>query len=188
MLTPSLYKSQDDLSKSMAQNKIPIVFREYLNIAAPPLSVNVDNLKFGTCSLESDKYITVCETYEGTAQVAIVDLANGNTITRQRMSAEAAIMNPVSNVIALRAAQQLQIFNLELRAKMKSYAMPSPLVYWRWISSNTIALVTATSVFHWRIDGDSIPVRVFDRNAALTEGTQIIGYQVSNDKKWCLLI
>eukprot|EP00607_Mallomonas_marina_P003718 CAMPEP_0182427698 /NCGR_PEP_ID=MMETSP1167-20130531/18991_1 /TAXON_ID=2988 /ORGANISM="Mallomonas Sp, Strain CCMP3275" /LENGTH=1652 /DNA_ID=CAMNT_0024610121 /DNA_START=314 /DNA_END=5272 /DNA_ORIENTATION=+ len=97
-------------------------------------------------------------------------------------------MNPVSKVIALRAAQQLQIFNLELRAKMKSYAMPNPVVFWRWISNNTIALVTATSVFHWGIDGDSIPVKIFDRNAALTEGTQIINYQVSNDGKWCLLI
>ncbi len=50
--------------------------------------------------MESDKYITTCETAQG--QIAIVDLAAGNTISRQKMSAEAAIMNPVSKVIALR--------------------------------------------------------------------------------------
>jgi clathrin heavy chain len=85
------------------------------------------------------------------------------------------------------AGQQLQIFNLELRAKMKSYTMPTPVPYWRWISPNTIALVTATSVFHWSIEGDSEPVKIFDRNPAITENNQIINYQISGDGKWCLL-
>jgi clathrin heavy chain len=134
--------------------------------------------------MESEKYITVCET----GQIAIVDLTAGNTVTRQRMSAEAAIMNPLSKVIALRAGQQLQIFNLDLRAKMKSHAMPVPIQYWRWTSPNSIALVTAESVYHWSIEGDAAPVKVFDRNAAMMEGTQIINYQVSRDGKWCLLV
>jgi clathrin heavy chain len=59
-----------------------------------------ENIKFGSCTLESDRFITVCET--GLQQVAIVDLHAGNTVTRQKMAAEAAIMNPVSKVIALR--------------------------------------------------------------------------------------
>jgi clathrin heavy chain len=50
--------------------------------------------------MESDKFITVCET--GQSQIAIVDLAAGNSISRQKISAEAAIMNPLSKVIALR--------------------------------------------------------------------------------------
>ena len=52
--------------------------------------------------MESDKFITVCET--GQSQIAIVDLTTGNTITRQKISAEAAIMNPVSKVIALKGS------------------------------------------------------------------------------------
>lgn len=59
-----------------------------------------ENIKFGSCTLESDRFITVCET--GLQQVAIVDLQAGNSVTRQKMAAEAAIMNPVSKVIALR--------------------------------------------------------------------------------------
>lgn len=55
--------------------------------------------------MESDKYITACET----GQVAIVDLTAGNTVTKQRMSAEAAIMNPVSKVIALRGKNSHRI-------------------------------------------------------------------------------
>lgn len=168
----------------MAQ-QIPIVFSEILNLANPPYSVAPDNIKFGFSTLESDKYITVCENAQ--QQIAIVDLTAGNTVSRQKMSAEAAIMNPVSKVIAVRAGQVLQIFNLELRAKMKNHTMPAPVTYWRWISPNTIALVTAQSVFHWSIEGDSAPVKIFDRNSGLTDGTQIINYQVSGDGKWCLL-
>lgn len=65
--------------------------------------------------------------------------------------------------------------------------MPTPVGFWRWISPNAIALVTATSVFHWSIEGETAPVKIFDRNPALAEGTQIINYQVSVDGKWCLL-
>jgi clathrin heavy chain len=97
-------------------------------------------------------------------------------------------MNPVSRVIALRAQSTLQIFNLELRAKMKSHNMTDNVVFWRWISPNTIALVTATAVFHWSIEGDAVPAKIFDRNAGLLDGNQIINYQVSCDGKWCLLV
>jgi clathrin heavy chain len=86
------------------------------------------------------------------------------------------------------AGQQLQIFNLDLRAKMKSHAMTVPIQFWRWTSPNSIALVTAESVYHWSIEGDAVPVKIFDRNAAMMEGTQIINYQVSRDGKWCLLV
>lgn len=48
-------------------------------------------------------------------------------------------------------------------------------------------MVTGQSVFHWSIEGDSAPVKMFDRNPAIGEGCQIINYQVSVDNKWCLL-
>ena len=86
------------------------------------------------------------------------------------------------------AGYTLQIFNLELRFKMKSYNMTNTVVFWRWISPNTIALITATSVYLWSIEGDAVPAKVFDRNAGILEGNQIINYQVSGDGKWCLLV
>ncbi len=68
----------------------------------PPISVPPENVKFGTCSLESDKYITVCENVAGVQQIAIIDMTTGNSVTRQKISAEAAIMNPNSKIIALK--------------------------------------------------------------------------------------
>jgi clathrin heavy chain len=39
---------------------------------------------------------------------------------------------------------------------MKSHAMPVPVQYWRWVTPNTIALVTAESVYHWSIEGNRL--------------------------------
>ncbi len=36
---------------------------------------------------------------------------------------------------------------------MKSYNMPDDVVFWKWISVNTVALVTETAVFHWPMEG-----------------------------------
>ncbi|CAM9690216.1 unnamed protein product, partial [Sphacelaria rigidula] len=57
-----------------------------------------ESIKFGTCSLQSDKYICVCQGGE----LVIVDMTSGNAVKRWPISAEAAIMNPMSKIVALR--------------------------------------------------------------------------------------
>lgn len=53
------------------------------------------------------------------------------------------------------------------KAKMKSHSMPEAVAYWRWVSPHTIALVTASAVYHWSVDGQSEPRKVFDRKEEL---------------------
>lgn len=57
--------------------------------------------------MESDKYVTVCENVGGVQQIAIIDMTAGNAVTRQKISAEAAIMNPNQKIIALRGKYNL---------------------------------------------------------------------------------
>ena len=85
------------------------------------------------------------------------------------------------------AGSTLQIFNLELKAKMKSYNMTEPVSFWRWASPSIIALVTSNAVYHWSIEGDSAPTKVFDRHPSFGANVQVINYQLSPDGKWCLL-
>lgn len=72
-----------------------------------------------------------------------------------RSGLRACVCAQDGNTIAARAAQSLQIFNLELGKKIKSHKMPDDKVvqFWSWISPNTIGLITETEVFHWSIDG-----------------------------------
>lgn len=123
---------------------------------------------------------------EGT-QVSMIDLKNGAQITRRPIQAEAALMNPMQNILALRSGTTVQIFNLDAKAKMKSHNMPEPVVYWKWTSPANLAMVTATSVWHWPLDGQAPPAKMFDRHASIGPNNQIINYRVSPDGKWCLL-
>lgn len=85
------------------------------------------------------------------------------------------------------ASTQLQVFNLETKSKLTSYMMPDEVRYWRWLDVKTIAIVTDRSVFHWSIENNTAPVKVFDRHSNL-EGCQIINYRASLDQKWLVLI
>jgi len=163
----------------MAQ--VPIIFSEALNLQQ--LGVPEASIKHGLTTMESDKWIVSVEP----SQVTLIDLQNGAQVTRRPIQAEAAIMNPVQNILALRSGTTLQIFNLDAKAKVKSHAMPEALVFWKWTSPSNLALVTATSVYHWALDGPGAPEKVFDRHTTLGPNTQIINYKVSPDGMWCVL-
>ena len=51
------------------------------------------------------------------------------------------------------AGKTLQIFNIEMKSKMKSHTMTEEVTFWRWISVNTVALVTDAYVYHWSMEG-----------------------------------
>eukprot|EP00967_Tisochrysis_lutea_P112921 scaffold178837_cov31-Tisochrysis_lutea.AAC.2 len=74
--------------------------------------------------MESEKYICVREEVNGQVQVVIIDMANPTEPQRRPITAESAIMNPVSKVIALKANNYLQIFNMEMKSKVLSYTLP----------------------------------------------------------------
>ena len=50
-----------------------------------------------------------------------------------------------------------------MKSKMKAHTMSDDVNFWKWISLNTLALVTETAVYHWSMEGDSTPVKMFDR-------------------------
>ena len=66
------------------------------------MGVAADNIRFGFVTMESDRHIVVRESVGGKNQLAIIDLVMNNNVQRLPVNAEAAIMNPVSKVIALR--------------------------------------------------------------------------------------
>ncbi|KAE9015521.1 Clathrin heavy chain 1 [Phytophthora rubi] len=169
----------------MAQD-LPIVYGEVLNLNA--LGVSLEHVKPVTTTMESDKCVCVCEQVSGQGSVAIVDLSEGNTLQRRPIYADAAIMNPVTKIIALRIENQLQIFNIESRKKLKSHQMTESVVFWHWISYDTVAVITATAVFHWSIDDDLPPTKVFYRSASLGAEMEIVSYQASVDNQWVLLV
>lgn len=74
-----------------------------------------------------------------------------------------------------------------MKSKMKAHTMTEDVVFWKWISLNTLALVTETSVYHWSMEGDQSPVKMFERHSSLN-GCQIINYRTDPKQGWLLLI
>jgi clathrin heavy chain len=148
------------------------------------LGVNPQAISFATVTMESDMYICIRDIQQ--QLINIVDV-NNKQLSTNKVNAESAIMNPKSKVLALRTSNQLQIYNLDMRSKMREYTMKEDILFWKWISPNTIAIVTENCVYHWSIDGNSNPKKMFDRHENL-KGATIINYRVDNSQQWLLLV
>lgn len=70
------------------------------------IGINVANISFATLTMESDKFICVREKVGETSQVVIVDMADSANPIRRPITAESAIMNPASKVIALKGRKR----------------------------------------------------------------------------------
>lgn len=85
------------------------------------------------------------------------------------------------------AQRNLQVFNLELKTKIKSHMMSEDVVFWKWLDLKTIGLVTERNVYRWSIEGESAPQKIFERHASLSD-SQIINLRASADEKWYVLV
>lgn len=164
----------------------PIRLDEVLNL--PSIGVPPTSLSFSTCTMESDAHICIRDNSTGSGQLIVIDMENPAQPVRRPISADSALMNPVSSLIALKADNQLQLFDFTAKTRLKSFIMPDPVVFWKWLSERTVGIVTATAVFHWRADdATSEPFKVFDRHASLASA-QIINYRADPSEEWLVLV
>ncbi|TQD83381.1 hypothetical protein C1H46_031091 [Malus baccata] len=141
----------------MAAANAPITMKEALTL--PSVGINPQFITFTHVTMESDKYICVRETSPQNS-IVIIDMSMPMQPLRRPITADSALMNPNSKILALKAGVQgttqdhLQIFNIEMKAKLKSHLMPE---------------------------------QVFERTANLANN-QIINYRCDPSEKWLVLI
>ncbi|PAV87121.1 hypothetical protein WR25_08711 [Diploscapter pachys] len=164
---------------------LPIKFHEHLQLTN--VGIRPNNICFANVTMESDKFIVVREMIGEAQQVVIIDMSDPTNPQRRPISADNVIMHPSSKIIALKSGKTLQIFNIELKSKVKAHQNAEEVIFWKWVNEKTIALVSDTAVYHWSIEGDSAPVKVFDRHQSLA-GSQIINYRADAELKWLVLI
>ena len=79
-------------------------------------------------------------------------------------------MHPSQNIIALKAKNEgnqgcvVQIFNMSEKQKVKSVEFPDAINYWRWATTEKLAIVSANSLYYIDISkpGD-VYTKVMDR-------------------------
>ncbi|KAG6533093.1 hypothetical protein ZIOFF_006954 [Zingiber officinale] len=129
----------------MAAANAPIVMREALTVFTldsdgsrcdlqlPSIGINPQFITFTHVTMESDKYICVRETSPQNS-VVIVDMNMPMQPLRRPITADSALMNPNSRILALKAQipgttqDHLQVFNIEAKTKIKSHQMPEQLM------------------------------------------------------------
>jgi len=163
---------------------VPLVSSVLLELTK--LGIAQPQIIFKNVTLSSSKYVTVREEEGGAPKsVAVADTTTKNML-RLPIKVDSAIMNPVSKVVAVRVGGALQITNLEMKVTMKQATLNEPVVFWKWLDTKTVAIVTAQSVYHWSAEGTTEPAKVFDRTPCETP-VQIINYRASADQKWLIL-
>ena len=137
---------------------VPVTSRWTQLVQLTNVGIQPQFISFASLTMESEKYICIREEVNGQVQVVIIDMASPTEPQRRPITAESAIMNPVSKVIALKAGNYLQIFNMEMKSKMKSHQLTEPVIFWKWISPAAVAMVTGNAVFHWSMEGAPEPL------------------------------
>ena len=80
----------------------------------------------------------------------------------------------------------MQIFDITQKARIKDYTATEEILFWRWISETSLALATPTCVYHWSMEPNTQPQKMFDRHASLS-GCDIVNYRCDESQKWLLL-
>lgn len=172
----------------------PITVNTVIDLAAQ--GINAQSFKFGNLTMESDKYISVKDSdASGASQVVVIDMHNNNAVNKRPMKAEASLMNPIDNIIALKGSTEgqaghfVQVFNLETKEKLGVYQSSESIVFWKWVAPRVLALICEKDVYHWNVEtANSTPEKIFQRAGKLGEaGTQIISYAANSSMTWCLL-
>uniref|UniRef100_A0A673IVL6 Clathrin heavy chain 1-like n=1 Tax=Sinocyclocheilus rhinocerous TaxID=307959 RepID=A0A673IVL6_9TELE len=86
---------------------LPIRFQEHLQLQT--LGVSPASISFSCLTMESDRFICIREKVDEQNQVLIVDLSDPSSPIRRPITADSAIMNPASKVIALKGAHQISL-------------------------------------------------------------------------------
>jgi hypothetical protein len=71
-------------------------------------------------------------------------------------------MSPTLPTLAVRVGLRLQVWDIEKGVIVNDLELSDPVEYLRWATEDTLALVTAESVFHWRVTGSILFYFDFD--------------------------
>jgi clathrin heavy chain len=85
--------------------------------------------------------------------VHIIDTSQGFKVDKRDMKADSILMHKERNVIAVRAAQGdtatvVQVFDMDATKKITQVQINDSAQFWRWISTDKLAVVGKNSIWH----------------------------------------
>ncbi|ODH28145.1 hypothetical protein ACO22_04005 [Paracoccidioides brasiliensis] len=175
---------------------IPIKFTELLQLQS--VGVLGDAVGSDSCTLESDHFVCVRQQTGNQQQIVVVNPHNPVEVTRRSIPGDNAIMHWNRHVIAVRLATgNLRVINLQNEQVIKDVIFRREILFWKWISERTLALVTGDRIYHWDVfEEKSQPIEAstlrepIKKDGEFDESKkwQITHYRTTEDHNWSALV
>ncbi|CAI9724356.1 clathrin heavy chain-like [Octopus vulgaris] len=168
-----------------AENKRPPVTISEL-VQLRNFGIPADQVTWSRVTMISDQWIAV--RHDGRdrkmSNVTVLNPREGTKIYAGSTFADSLIMNPSHPLIALKANLRFEVFNVGNKVLVSKTDMLERVIFWTWVNSDIIAIITDSTVYHWDLwQGDSPPENVFQRHDRLTF-SEIISYKADPSLKW----
>ncbi|CAI5767396.1 clathrin heavy chain 2-like isoform X3 [Podarcis lilfordi] len=98
---------------------------------------------------------------------------------------QGALANPSCPLLAVRAGQLAQVYDVDQRSLRYQWEFAHPIEYWVWLNADILAVVTEEDVFHWTVKRSG-PSWQFSRHERLC-GMEVVGYQRDASHMWMAL-
>ncbi|GAB1609897.1 clathrin heavy chain-like [Argonauta hians] len=166
-----------------------LIFRSWnkaIGICLGHFGIPADQVTWSRVTMISDQWISVRHDSRDRkiSNVTVLNPREGTKIYAGTTFADSLLMNPSHPLIALKASLRFEVFNVGNKVLVSKTDMLEPVIFWTWINSDIIAIITDTTVYHWDLwQGDSPPENVFQRHDRLTF-SEIISYKADPSLKW----
>ncbi|XP_014673517.1 PREDICTED: clathrin heavy chain 2-like isoform X2 [Priapulus caudatus] len=123
--------------------------------------------------------------------LTMLNLYGGGATVRWKVCADSVKKNPGKPWVALKAGQQLEVYDMERKVLVSKHKTSFPVIFWTWIGASVIALVSDDAVYHWDLahgsDASSAQRRLFARHSRL-DNAEIVSYVADDAHRWCALL
>ncbi|XP_071092944.1 clathrin heavy chain 1-like [Haliotis cracherodii] len=167
----------------------PITINELVQLAH--IGIPPEQVTWNRVTMTSDRWISVRhgsrEEISKPAMVTVLNPKDGSISYAGQTSADSVLMNPSQPIIALKAGLRFEVFNLDTKVMMSKTRLHEPIMYWTWLNSDVIGMVTDSAVYHWDLwQADSPPEKMFLRHTRLMF-SEIVSYKADPGLKWLAL-
>ncbi|XP_050410049.1 clathrin heavy chain 2 [Patella vulgata] len=164
----------------------PITITEMVQLAH--IGVPLDQVTWARVTMISDRWIAIRhgnrEENSQKAMVTVLNPKDGTISYAGQTTADSVIMNPSQPIMALKAGLRFEVFNLDTKVLISKTRLHEPVVYWTWVSSDVIGMVTETAIYHWDLwQGNCPPEKMFMRHTRLAF-SEIVSYKADPGLKW----
>ncbi|XP_005106091.1 clathrin heavy chain 1 [Aplysia californica] len=168
----------------------PITINELVQLAH--IGIPNTQVTWSRVTMTSDKWIAVrhdnrTDLSAKRAVVTVLSPIEGTISYAGSTSADSVLMNQSQPLIALKAGQRFEVFNLDTKELISKIKFHELVIFWTWLTTDVIAMVTDSAVYHWSIHKETAPTeQVFLRHNRLAF-TEIVSYKADPSLKWLAL-